>query len=122
MNKKHTKETFVFMLIATFTVGSYMNSNTDTALAYLGFFLNDGGGIGEQDQTSSSTPMSLSPSPSSSSPYPETSKQTSTYSQTSSSLQTSECYSPHGDIINSCNSRDLSEGNNTGFNFYGLSH
>lgn len=36
-----------------------------------------------------------------------------------SSWQDSRCYSPHGSIVNSCNSGDLSATNNTGINALG---
>lgn len=36
-----------------------------------------------------------------------------------SSWQDSRCYSPHGSIINSCNSDGLSTSNNTGFSSLG---
>ena len=65
----------------------------------------------EQEETYSSSPMSLS--------FPaKTTTLTSTFSQSHGPLQSSECYSPHGDIINSCNTDNLVKNNNTNFNLF----
>jgi hypothetical protein len=89
MNKNKISKTIMYAFIAVFLSSSIMVSSPNMAFAFLGFFL--GGGEEEEQQSTGS-------------------------SQSSSSLQSARCYSPHGSIVDSCNSGDLSSDNYTGYN------
>ncbi|VFJ13459.1 hypothetical protein [Candidatus Nitrosocosmicus franklandus] len=93
MNKKNISKTLVYTFVASFTLSSIMLLDNNSAFAFFGFNLF---GTGEEEQASSSTT-----------------------SQTSSSLQNAQCHSPTASIINSCNSGDLSDAENTGYNTFG---
>jgi hypothetical protein len=88
MNKNQISKTVMYTFIIVFLTSSIVVSSNNMAFALLGFFL--GGGEEEQQSTGSS--------------------------QSSSSLQSARCYSPHGSIVDSCNSDGLSSGHNTGYN------
>ena len=91
MNNKHINKMIVYTFVAaTFMLSSAVLSDNNRAFAFLGFDLF---GTGEEEQPS-----------------------TSTTSQSSSSLQTAQCHSPTGSIIDSCNSGDQSDAENTGYN------
>lgn len=79
----------MYVFIATFVLSPFAVSNTNISFAFIGFLL----GVDESD-TSASTAAVKDQTPSSSP----------TKSQSSSSLQNAECYSPYGNIIDSCNS------------------
>ena len=88
MNKNQISKTVMYTFIIVFLTSSIVVSSNNMAFALLGFFL----GGGEEEQQSAGS------------------------SQSSSSLQSARCYSPHGSIVDSCNSGGLSSGNNTGYN------
>ena len=88
MNKNQISKTVMYTFIIVFLTSSIVVSSNNMAFALLGFFL--GGGEEEQQSTGSS--------------------------QSSISLQSARCYSPHGSIVDSCNSDGLSSGHNTGYN------
>lgn len=96
MNKNQFSKTVMYTFIATFLMSSLAVSGNNIAFGLLGFFL--GGGEEEEEQQQ---------------------HQSSGSSQSSSSLQSADCYSPNGDIIDSCNSEDLSTSDNTGYNTFG---
>ncbi len=108
MNKKQINKSIMFVFIATFVLSSIAVSNTNTAFAFLGFLLGDD----ESDTGASTTPSSNTAAAAAEDQTPSSSY---TKSQSSSSLQSAECYSPHGNIIDSCNSADLSDNNDDGY-------
>lgn len=89
MNKNQISKTVMYTFIVVFLTSSIVVSSNNMAYALLGFFL--GGGEEEEQQSTGS-------------------------SQSSTSLQSARCYSPHGSIVDSCNSEGLSSGDNTGYN------
>jgi ribosomal protein L11 methylase PrmA len=93
MNNKHISKTIVYSFVAAFMLGSLMLIDNNRAFAFFGFNLF---GTGDEEQTSSSTT-----------------------SQSSSSLQNAQCHSPTDSVIDSCNSGDLSDTENTGYNTFG---
>lgn len=105
MNKKQINKSIMYVFIATFVLSSIAVTNTNTAFAFIGFLLGDDESDTGASTTTSSTAAAEDQTPSSS--Y--------TKSQSSSSLQSAECYSPHGNVIDSCNSGDLSENNDDGY-------
>lgn len=89
MNKKLLSKTVLYTFISAFVLSSLAVSSSNSAFAFLGFFLDDTeSSVGEE--TSSST------------------------TQKSNSLQSSDCYSPYGSVINSCNSDGVSASQDTG--------
>ena len=92
MNNKHISKTIVYGFVTAFMLSSFILSDNNKVFAFLGFNLF---GTGEEDQTSTTT------------------------SQSSTSLQNARCYSPTGSIIDSCNSGDLSNSENTGYSALG---
>lgn len=92
MNHKHISKTIVYAFATAFMLSSLVISDNNKAFAFLGFNLF---GTGEDEQSSS------------------------TASQSSTSLQDARCYSPTGSIIDSCNSGDSSNTENTGYNTLG---
>lgn len=92
MNKKHISKTIVFTFVTALVLSSFMLSDNLKAFAFLGFDLF---GTNEEDQTASTT------------------------SQSSTSLQNARCYTPTGSIVDSCNSGDLSNSDNTGYSTSG---
>ena len=92
MNKKNISKSIVFTFVTAFMLGSLMLSDNLKAFAFLGFDLF---GTDEEDQTTSTT------------------------SQSSTNLQNARCYTPTGSIIDSCNSGDLSNSDNTGYSTLG---
>lgn|SRR5688500_16967376 len=101
MNKKEISKSVMYVFIAAFVLSSIAVSNTNTAFAFIGFLLGDN----ESDTGASTTSTAEDQTPSSS--Y--------TKAQSSSSLQNAECHSPHGNIIDSCNSGDLSDSIDDGY-------
>ena len=92
MNKKYISKTIVYAFATAFMLSSFVLSDNNKVFAFLGFDLF---GTGEQDQSATTT------------------------SQNSTSLQSARCYSPTGSIIDSCNSGDSSNSENTGYNKLG---
>jgi len=116
MNKKQINKSIMYVFIATFALSSIAVSNTNTAFAFLGFLL----GGDESDtgaSTSTSTPTSSENTAAATTAAEEDQTPSSSYtkSQSSSSLQSAECYSPQGHVIDSCNSGDLSENSDDGY-------
>ena len=94
MNNKHISKIIACAFVAaTFMLSSAVLSDNNRAFAFLGFDLF---GTEEEEQPS-----------------------TSTNSQSSSSLQSAQCHSPTGSIIDSCNSGDQSDSENTGYSTLG---
>lgn len=110
MTKKSNVNTMLYFLVISSLMILIFISNTNSAFAFFGFFLNDGG-LAELGNSYSSSPISL-PFPSNTPAYLPT------FSPSSDSLQSLKCYFPYSDIINSCNPVDITE-NNTGFNYFG---
>ena len=98
------------MFIATFVLSSIAVSNTNTAFAFLGFLLGD-----DESDTGASTTPSSNTAAATAAEEDQTPSSSYTQSQTSSSLQSAECYSPQGNVIDSCNSGGLSENNDDGY-------
>ena len=92
MDTKQIGKSFVYTFSAVFMLSSFIISDNNKAFAFLGFNLF---GTGDEDQSST------------------------TNSQSSASLQSARCHSPTGSIIDSCNSGDLSNSENTGYNLLG---
>ena len=92
MNKKIINKTIVFAFATAFMLSSFFLSDNNKAFAFLGFSLF---GPGEEDKSSS------------------------TASQSSTSLQNARCSTPTGNIVDSCNSGDSSNTENTGYNMLG---
>lgn len=92
MNKKHFSKSIVFTFVTALMLSSFMLSDNNRAFAFLGFDLF---GTDEEDQTSSTT------------------------SQSSTNLQNARCHTPTGSIVDSCNSGDLSNSDNTGYSALG---
>ena len=91
MNNKHISKIIACTLIAaTFMLSSAVLSDNNRAFAFLGFDL-----FGTEEE--------------------EEQPSTSTNSQSSSTLQSAQCHSPTGSIIDSCNSGDQSDTENTGY-------
>lgn len=91
MDNKHISKIIVCTLVtATFMLSSAVLSDNTRAFAFLGFDLF---GTEEEEEPPS----------------------TSTTSQSSSTLQSAQCHSPTGSIIDSCNSGDQSDTPNTGY-------
>ncbi len=109
MNKKQINKSIMCVFIATFVLSSIAVSNTNTAFAFLGFLLGDD----ESDTGASTTPSSNTAA--ATAEEDQTPSSSYTQSQSSSSLQSAECYSPQGHVIDSCNSGDLSENNDDGY-------
>jgi hypothetical protein len=92
MNNKHISKIIACTFVAaTFMLSSAVLSDNNRAFAFLGFDL-----FGTEEE--------------------EEQPSTSTTSQSSSSLQSAQCHSPTGSIIDSCNSGDQSDTENTGYN------
>jgi hypothetical protein len=95
MNNKHINKIIVYSFVAaTFMISSAVLSDNNRAFAFLGFDL-----FGTEEE--------------------EEQPSTSTTSQSSSSLQHAQCHSPTGSIIDSCNSGDQANAENTGYNILG---
>ena len=96
MNNKHISKTIACAFVAaTFMISSFMILDANRASAFFGF--NPFGTSGEEQEPTS----------------------TSTTSQDSSSLQNARCHSPTENVIDSCNSRDLSNTEGNGYNTLG---
>jgi len=90
MDNKHISKIILCTLgTATFMLSSAVLSDNNRAFAFLGFDL-----FGTEEEEPPST---------------------STNSQSSSTLQSAQCHSPKGSIIDSCNSGDQSDTENTGY-------
>ena len=87
MNKNQISKTVMYAFVVVFLTSSIVVSSNNMAFALLGFFL--GGGEEEEQQSTGSS---------------------------QSSLHSARCYSPHGSIVDSCNSEGLSSGESTGYN------
>jgi hypothetical protein len=111
MDKKQINKSIVYVFIATFALSSIAVSNTNTAFAFLGFLL----GGGESDTDAGTTTSGSNTAAADSAAEDQNPSSSYTKSQSSSSLQNAECYSPQGHIIDSCNSGDLSDNNDDGF-------
>ena len=98
------------MFIATFVLSSIAVSTTNTAFAFLGFLLGD-----DESDTGASTTPSSNTAAATAAEEDQTPSSSYTQSQTSSSLQSAECYSPQGSVIDSCYSGGLSENNDDGY-------
>lgn len=94
MNKKHISKTIMYAIITTFSLSPIIFAGNNEAFAFLGVGLFGGSSESEENQSSTTT-------------------------QSSTSLQSARCYSPTGSIIDSCNSGDLSNSENTGYNSLG---
>ena len=92
MDNKQIGKSLIYAFTAVFLLSSFIISDNNKAFAFLGFNLF---GTGDEDQSSTTT------------------------SQGSASLQSARCHSPTGSIIDSCNSGDLSNSENTGYNSLG---
>ena len=92
MNKKYISKTIVYAFATAFMLSSFVLSDNNKVYAFLGFDLF---GTGEEDKSASTT------------------------SQSSTSLQNARCSAPTGSIIDSCNSGDSSNTENTGYNALG---
>ena len=93
MNKKQISKTIMYAIITTFSLSQSYLQVTE-AFTFLGVGLFGGSSESEENQSSTTT-------------------------QSSTSLQSARCYSPTGSIIDSCNSGDLSNSENTGYNSLG---
>ena len=91
MNKSQISKTVMYTFIVVFLTSSIVVSSNNVAFALFGSFL--GSGEEEEQQSTGS-------------------------SQSSSSLQSARCYSPHGSIVDSCNSESLSSVESTGYNSF----
>lgn len=89
MNKNQISKTVMYTFVVVFLTSSIVVSSNNMAFALLGFFL--GGGEEEAQQSTGSS---------------------------QSSLQSARCYSPHGSIVDSCNSEGLSSGDSTRYNSF----
>ncbi|CAN5886935.1 hypothetical protein BH23THE1_BH23THE1_30160 [soil metagenome] len=117
MSKKQINKSIMYVFLATFVLSSIAAvSNTNTAFAFLGFLL----GGGDESDTGASTSTGTTPSSSNTAAADgaaedQTPSSSYTKSQSSSSLQNAECYSPQGHVIDSCNSGDLSDNTDDGY-------